>query len=245
MTVPEIVDTEPVGDDPAPGSSPRPRQFRVRAVLLLARHVIVMLPWATLIGGCAAGTALLALLAHFAGTSHTPLDQTTVRLTLIPAVTALAFVPHAPLRPLAQTTPLPAWITPAAQILLAVPALALTSWVQLLIMAHTHASAARQHLPAVYPLIAQLAGWGTLAVAIATCCDRSRYSDLGGAIGAPVALAVIAFAWFTLGVKDLLVTRPGIPRDAAIAWYTIAAVSLSITVAALRDIWHRYTRRLW
>jgi hypothetical protein len=82
-------------------------------------------------------------------------------------------------------------------------------------------------------------------VAIATCCDRSRYSDLGGAIGAPVALAVIAFAWFTPGVKDLLIARPATPRNATIAWYTIAAASVAITAAGLRNTWHRYTRRLW
>ena len=245
MTIPAILGTEFDRSDAAAGWPGQPRRVRVRAVLFLGRQAIVMMPWVTLIGGCAAGTAVLGLLAHFAGTSHTPLDQTTVRLTLLPAVAALTFVPRAPLRPLSQSTPLPAWIASAAQILLAVPALAVTCWVQLLIMAHTHPSAARHHLLAVYPLIAQLTGWSTLAVAIATCCDRSRYSDLGGAIAAPVTVAVIAFAWFTPGVKDLLVTRPATPRHATIAWYSIVAASLAITVAALQDTWHRYTRRRW
>jgi hypothetical protein len=198
-----------------------------------------MTPWATLLGGCAAGTALLAALA---ATTSTPLGQTTVRITFLPAVAALAFVPPAPLRPLAQSAPLPAWVASAAQTLLAAPVLALTCWVQLLVMAHTYPSMTRHHLAAIYPLIAQLVGWSMLAVAIAACCDRSRYYDLGGAIAAPVALAIMAFAWFTPGIKDLFVTRPATPRTATIAWYTIAAGSLTITVLAMSDTWHRYSR---
>lgn len=200
------------------------------------------MPWVTLVGGCAAGTAVLAALAD---TSQTPLGQTPVRVTFLPAVAALAFVPHGPLRPLTQTTPLPAWVTPATQTLLAAPVLALTAWVQLLIMAHTYPSTARHHLAAIYPLIAQLTGWSVLTVAIAACCDRSRFYDLAGAIAAPLAVAAIAFAWFAPGVKDLLAIHPATPRDATIGWYSIAAASLAITTAAMSDTWHRYTRRLW
>jgi hypothetical protein len=200
-------------------------------------------PWTTLTAGCVAGTAILALLAYFADTSHTPLEQTTVRLTLLPAIAALTFVPHLPLRPLAQTAPLPAWIASATQIVLAVPVLIVTSWVQLVIMAHTHPAIARHHLPAIYPLVAQLVGWAAVALAIAACCDRSRYADLTGAIAAPGTLAVIAFCWFTPGVRNLLVTGPATLPTATIAWYSIAAAVLSITAAAQRDTWHRYSRR--
>ncbi len=244
MSVPAVVGAEPAGTDPTPSGS-RLQRDRSRAALLLARHALMTTPWATLTAGCVAGTAVLALLAYFAGTSHTPLDQTTVRLTLLPAIAALTFVPHTPLRPLAQTAPLPASIASATQIVLAVPALVVTSWVQLVIMAHTHPAIARRHLPAAYPLIAQLLGWAALALAAAACCDRSRYADLTGAIAVPITLAVIAFCWFTPGVKDLLVTGPATPRTATIAWYSIAAASLAITAAALRDTWHRYTRRPW
>jgi hypothetical protein len=220
----------------------RPGMFWTRAAPVLCHHVILMMPWATLLAGCATGTALLALLA---ATSQTPLGQTAVRLTFLPAIAALAFVPQAPLRPLDQTTPLPTWVTPAAQTLLAVPALALTCWVQLLIMAHTYPSPGRHHLAAIYPLIAQLTGWSALAVAIGACCDRSRYTDLGGAIAAPLTLAAIAIAWFTPGIKDLFATHPATPRNATIAWYSITAISLAITAAAMSDTWHRYTRKRW
>jgi hypothetical protein len=212
--------------------------------MLLARHAIMTAPWATLTAGCVAGTAILALLAYFAGTSHTPLDQTTVRLTLLPAIAALTFVPHPPCRPLEQTAPLPPSIASATQIVLAVPAVVATSWAQLVIMAHTHPAVARHHLPAIYPFIAQLVGWAAIALATACCCDRSRYADLTGAIAVPITLAVIAFCWFTPDVRYLLVTGPATRRTATIAWYSIAAVFVAITAAALRDTWHRYTRRV-
>jgi hypothetical protein len=241
VTVPAVVGVQPVDNDPIEGGL-RPRRVHARPALLVARHAIMTTPWATLTAGCGAGTAALALLAYFAGTSHTPLDQTTVRLTLLPAAAALTFVPHPPLRPLAQTSPLPTSILAVTQVVLAVPVLVVTSWVQLVIMAHTHPANARHHLPATYPLIAQLVGWAAIALAAAACCDRTRYADLTGAIAAPITFAVIAFAWFTPGVKDLLVTGPATPRTATIAWYSIAAASLVITAAALRDTWHRYTR---
>jgi hypothetical protein len=123
--------------------------------------------------------------------------------------------------------------------------LALTCWVQLLVMAHTYPSPGRHHLASIYPLIAQLTGWSALAVAMAACCDRSRYYDLAGAIAAPVTLAAIAFAWFAPGVKNLLATHPAAPRNATIAWYSIAAASLAITAAAMSDTWRRYTRNRW
>jgi hypothetical protein len=243
MTVPAIVGAEPANHR-SPAES-RPRRAHAQPAVLVARHAIMTTPWPTLTAGCLTGTAVLALLAYFAGTSHTPLNQTTVRLTLLPAVAALIFVPHTPLRPLAQTTPLPTSIPSATQVILAVPVLVFTSWVQLVIMAHTHPTIARHHLAAIYPLIAQLTGWAAIALAIAAGCDRSRYADLTGAIAAPITLAVIAFCWFTPGVEDLLVTGPATPRTATAAWYSIAAASLAITVAALRDTWHRYTRRRW
>jgi len=56
---------------------------------------------------------------------------------------------------------------------------------------------------------------------------------------------VIAFCWFTPFVKDLLVSGPATRRTTTIAWYCIAAASLAITIAAMRDTWHRYTRRRW
>lgn len=129
------------GTPPAPGApfrhARRPRLSWLRALPLLARHITRTMPWTTLITGCMAGTVYLTILAHLAGTSHSPIGQGTVRLAFLPAVAALAFVPRAAFRPLTQTTPVPARVAPAGHILLAAPVLAVTCWAQLGIMAHT------------------------------------------------------------------------------------------------------------
>ena len=216
----------------------------LKALPLLARPVIRTMPWTTLIFGCLAGTAVLAVVAHSADDAHWQLSQAGVRYAFLPAIAALAYVPRAPFRPLTQATPVPAWVGPAGHILLAAPVLALTGWTQLLIMAHTVPAAAKGELPAVYPLIAQLTGWCALTVAAAACADRSRYADLGGAVAAPVSLAVIALAWYTPAFNNVLVDPPATAHGVAVAWYLLATAALALTGAALRDPWHRYTRLL-
>ena len=220
----------------------RPAGSWPRALPAAARHAAAATPWATLLAGCLTGTALLVLLAYVARHSHQPLSQNVVRLTFLPAVAALAFVPRDPLRPLTQAAPAPGWLTSAGQTLLAAPVLAATCWAQLLLMDHTAVPLAPR--PAVYPLLAQLTGWCAVAVAAAACCDRSRYADLGGAVAAPVSLAVIALAWYGPRIDRLLLAPPATAHAAAIAWYAIAAAALLLTAAAMRDRWHRYPRPL-
>jgi hypothetical protein len=184
---------------------------------------------------------VLALLAHFAG--NTPLDQSTVRITYLAAVAALAFVPHTQFRPVTQTTPVPAWVAAAGQTVLAVPVLAVTCWVQLRLMAGTiPVGAGRQ--PANYPLVAQLTAWSLLAAAIAICCERTRYALLSGAIAISITAALIAGAEFTPALQRRLLTPPATPYAATIAWYLIAATALTMANIACRDYWHRFTRRL-
>ena len=209
---------------------------------LLARHITRTMPWTTLIAGCLAGTAILAILAHVAGTSRQPLTQGVVRVAFLPAVAALAFVPRAWFRPLTQATPVPAWVAPAGHLLLAVPILAVTCWGQLRLMAHTIPPHTPGHPPAVYPVIAQLTGWCAISVAAAACVDRSRYADLGGAIAAPFSFAAIALAWYVPGSARLLVEPPGTAHTVTIAWYAVATAALALTCAAMRDPWHRYAR---
>lgn len=223
---------------PAPGSRerPRPAGFWPGTASALSRHLLVSVPWATLLAGCATGTVLLALLG---ATSRTALDQGTVRLTFLPAVAAVAFVPRTPSPALAGAVPLPAWVPAATLTLLAVPAMAITCWAQLMIMASTVPVGAG-HPPAIYPLVAQFSGWCAIGVAIAAVCDRTRYSDLGGAIAAPLALGAIALAWVTPGLKDALALPPATPRTATIAWSILATGALAIAAAGMRDRWHRY-----
>ena len=227
---------------PATSTAPRPRRFWTRALPALAQHLMRTMPWVTLLVGCASGTLVLALMAHFAG--HTPLDQGTVRVTFLPAMAALAFVPHVNFRPLIPTTPVPTWIASAGQTLPAAPVLATTCWVQLQLMASTLPAHSTAHLPAVYLLLAQLTGWSVLTIAVAACCERTRYTALSGPIATAVSLTLIAAASYTTAIKRHLLTPPATPHAATLAWYAIAAAALALSCLAIRDQWHRYTRRL-
>jgi hypothetical protein len=226
------------------GRARRHRRNRLGALPLLAGNIARTMPWVTLITGCLAGTAVLAVLARVADSSHSPLTQGTVRLTFLPAVAALAFVPRVLFRPLTQATPVPAWVVPACHLLLAAPVLAATCWAQLVIMNHTIPLHSPGHPPAVYPLIAQLAGWCAVTVAAAACVDRSRYADLGGGAAVPISAAAIALAWFVPITHKLLAEPPATSRGATFAWYAIASVALILMCAAMRDRWHRYSRAI-
>lgn len=222
----------------------RPRLSWLRALALLARPITRTMPWVTLITGCLASTVFLAVLAHVAETSRGPLDQGAVRLTFLPAIAALAFVPGVPFGPLTQAVPVPAWVAPAGHLLLAVPVLAATCWVELRIMAQTIPPHALGRPPAVYPLIAQFAGWTAVTVAAASCAGRSRYADLGGAIAAPISFGAIALAWYLPVSARLLTWPPATAHGVTIAWYAVASAACALTCVAMRDHWHRYTRSL-
>lgn len=242
---PNILNSE--GAPLAPRQPVRPAQrsrpSRLRAVPLLARPIIVTMPWATLISGCLVGTVYLAITARLAGTSQ-PLGQGNLRLAFLPAIAALAFVPRAPFRPLTQTTPVPAWTAPAGYVLLSAPILGLTCWVQLRIIASTIPPHVLARPPAVYPLIAQLTGWCAVAVATAASVDRSRYADLGGAVVAPISFAAIALAWYAPIISGFLTEPPATPSGVTITWFAVAATALALACAAMRDQWQRYARSL-
>jgi hypothetical protein len=128
----------------APRASGRParlaRRWRLswlRTLPPLARYISRTMPWVTLITSCLAGLATFTILVRVGRHDQATfwLDQGTIRLSLLPAAAALAFVPYVPFRPLTRTTPIPAWVTPAGHLLLAAPFLAMTFWEQLRIMA--------------------------------------------------------------------------------------------------------------
>jgi hypothetical protein len=204
------------------------------------------MPWITLLTGSLAGTAVFAILARIGHIAQTTfwLDPGTVRLTFLPAAAALAFVLRVPFRPLTGSTPVPAWIAQAGHLLLAAPILAATCWAQLRItgLSVPQHTIGDSHEP-LYALIAQLTGWSAVTAAAAACAARSRYADLAGAIAAPVSFAAIGLAWYTPAAARFLVEPPGTARGVTIAWYMVAAAALILTCAAMRDPWHRYTRR--
>ena len=206
---------------------------------VLIRHVARTMPWLTLISGCLAGTGFLVLMTHLADGSHMPLTQGTVRFAFLPVVAALAFLLRCPFRPLIQVTPVPAWVTPVAHVLLGAPVLGVTCLVQLRILASTFPASA-VHPPAVYPLLAQLVGWCAVTIAVAACVERSRFADLGGAVGVPASLAVIGMAWYLPASHKFLASPPAAVHELTAAWYVVAAAALVLTGTAMRDPWHRY-----
>lgn len=117
-----------------------------------------------------------------------------------------------------------------------------TCWVQLLLIHPRTQPGVISLAPAIYPLLAQLTGWCALTVAVAAGTDRSRYADLGGALAAPVSLALIALATYGPETSHLLETPPAGTHAVTAAWYSIATASLALTYLAMRDRWHRYTR---
>jgi len=212
----------------------------------LARHIARTVPWATLLAGCLISIALFAGLARVTVVEHdtSVLVEGAVQLCLLPAVAVLAFVLRGQFRPLTLVTPVPAWVTAAGQLLLAAPVLVLTGWVQLRILTLATGPQPPGGLSGdpTYALAVQLTGWAMLAVAAAACVGRSRYADLGGAIGAPVAFLIIAVASYAPGI-DKFLDRPGAQlHSVVIGWCAIAAAALIVTCLALRDSWHRYPR---
>jgi hypothetical protein len=87
----------------------------------------------------------------------------------------------------------------------------------------------------VYPLLAQLTGWSLLTVAIAACCERTRYAALSGAIATAVSFALIAATSYAGVIKRRLLAPPATPHAATIAWYAIAAAALALTCLAIGD----------
>jgi hypothetical protein len=232
---------------PAQGQPVRPahrsRLSWLRVLPLLARPLTQTMPWVTLLAGCLAGIAYLAILASVNSNSQL-LDQGNVRLAFLPVVAALAFVPRTPFRPLTQTTPVAAWLAPVGRLLLAAPVVAVTCWAQLLIIAHTVPARVIGHPPAVYPVIAQLTGWCAVTVVAAACVDRSRYADLGGGVAAPAGFAAISFAWYAPVTSRFMAEPPATAHGVTIAWYVVASAALALICVAMRDRWHRYSRHL-
>jgi hypothetical protein len=228
----------------AGGEHSRPARGRLGwlgSLPLLARPITRTMPWVTLIVGCLAGVTYLAILARAADSAHWSLSQGYVRFAFVPAIAALAFVVRTPLRPLAETTPVPVWVAPAGYLLLAAPVLAVTCWADLRIVAATAAHHAGH--AALYPLIAQLTGWCMVTVAIAAWADRSRYVDLAGVIAVFVTVAAVAAVWYLPVTARYLVDPPASQDHVTIAWYAIATGGLALTCMAMRDHWHRYAHR--
>jgi hypothetical protein len=207
------------------------RAPRARVLRAALPHLAATMPTGTLLGGCAIGLAISVVGYRFAGPASDSAGVTAVvRAAFAPLVLAAAFLAADPHRPLVAALPAPAWLTAATHTALALPILAVTAALQLRLAAAGLAAGQRYTLvPAhlAWPALSwELAAAVAIAVAIASIVARTRWHELGGAIAAPVALAVIAATQDTW---------------ADVTWRILLVGALAVATAAWaqRDPWLR------
>ena len=209
------------------------------------------MPWGTLLAGCAGGLAISVAAYQFAEPFQQPADITlTVRAGFVPIVAAVAFLLDDPHRNLTASLPAPAWLTSAARLALALPMLALTAWLQFELAAaelgidvrSQHLSAARVPWAAV---CAEFLAWSAIALTAAALAARTRWHDLGGAIGAPAALAFIGLLAFTplhlfpAAFTGLTPPQRSVWVHAEWGWWAIGLLAGLLACWACRDPWLR------
>jgi hypothetical protein len=210
--------------------APRTRAPRVLRAAL--PHLAATMPWGTLLGGCAIGLAISVVGYRFAGAASDSAGvAAVVRAAFVPLVLVAAFLAADPHRPLVAALPAPAWLTAATHTALALPVLAGTAALQLrLAAAELAAGQLYTGVPAHLPwlmLSAELAAAAAIALAAAGVVARTRWRELGGAIAAPVSLAVIAATQATW---------------ADVTWRILLVGALAVATAAWaqRDPWLRW-----
>jgi hypothetical protein len=208
-----------------------PRTWALRVLRAALPHLAATMPWGTLLGGCAIGLAISVVGYRFAGAASDSAGvAAVVRAAFVPLVLVAAFLAADPHRHLVAALPAPAWLTAATHTALALPILAATAALQLRLASAELAAGQRYtgvpaHLPWLM-LSAELAAAAAIALAAAGVVARTRWRELGGAIAAPVSLAVIAATqatWADVTWRILLV----------------GALAVATAVWAQRDPWLR------
>jgi hypothetical protein len=129
-----------------------------------ARHLAGTMPWGVLIASCAVGLGVSLAAHQLADSLQQPAIITlTARAAFVPVVGGITFLAAEPHRPLTASLPAPAWLTTAVHLMLALPLLGLTAWIQLLLAAaDLGAIRQSQHLAAQLPWAAlgtELGAW--------------------------------------------------------------------------------------
>lgn len=204
-----------------------------------------------LLAGCAVGLCI-SLAAHLLGHPfQQPASITlTVRAAFVPVVADVAFLASGPHRALAASLPAPTWLITAAHLLIALPLLVLTAWIQLSLGAADLSAALRFQGAAAAPLPwtalgSELAAWLAVALAAAALVARTRWSDLGGAIAAPAALAFLAL--LALAPAHLFPTaftaesrsQHSAWLHAEWGWWALGVIAALVLGWASRDPWLR------
>jgi hypothetical protein len=187
------------------------------------------MPWRMLIAACASGLAISLVAHQFASQDRSALGVTlALRIALIPAAAAAAFLAADPQRDLSAALPAPAWLGAAMHTALALPVIGLTAYLQLELAA-TEIVGSRAAGTAGLPrsvLVAEFAAWSATGLAAAAAVDRTRWHDLGGGIAAPVTVMLIAL--FAL-----------LPIGSAWTWWAVAFAAALVAITASRDPWLR------
>jgi hypothetical protein len=219
--------------------------------VMLARHVARTTSWGPLLAGCVTGIGVTVALRIFAGPIESPSALGLgVRASFVPVVAGLAFLLHDPYRQLTRALPARTWLPSALRLAMALPALGLSSVVQLLMAARALAvdlQAARPPAGSLpwLALTAELAAWCAVALALAAGLERTRWHDLAGLVAAVCALAVVAalaLAPLHLLPGTIIDMTSAQQRQWAAAWQLWAAVAAAAAVIAgwaAGDPWRR------
>jgi hypothetical protein len=204
-----------------------------------------------LLAGCAAGLGISLAAYQFAPPFEQPTSiALTVRAGFVPLVAAVAFLVSDPHRSLTASLPAPAWLTVAVHLVIALPVLGLTAWIQLELAAAELGTGARvqgmsgAHLPG-RSLAAELTAWIAVAVTAAALVARSRWHDLGGAIAAPAALSFVAAAalaplhLFPSAFTGLTPAQHSAWLWAEWGWWALTLAAVPAACWASRDPWLR------
>jgi hypothetical protein len=232
------------------------RRGRLRVVGAVTRHLTRTMPWRVLAAGCIAALGISVAARQFALPGQPPSSVVlTVRAAFAPVAITLAFLATDPHRALAATLPTPPWVTMGVRLVIALPALGLTAWIQLGLAGDELAASTRLQGtggtgPANLPMTAigaELAAWSAIALAAGVLVARTRWSDLGGAVAAPAAIACIALLALTplrLFPGDFTGLTPqqqDVWLRAEWSWWAITLSAIGTSCWASRDPWLRLT----
>jgi fluoroquinolone transport system permease protein len=213
-------------------------------------HLARTMPWLPLLAGCSAGVVMLAMARLSGGLQQPSAIVAVIRLGFVPVITGLSFLLHDPGRHLGSSFPAPGRLPAAAHLILAVPLLAATTWIQFGLAtvaprAGPHSAGAVPHPLPRAALSVELTACCALTIAVAALIARSHWDHLGGAVAAPVTLALI----IALGIEPplhLLSAFPAATRATHASWEHVhqewallMLIAASLACWASRDRWSR------
>jgi hypothetical protein len=203
-----------------------------------------------LLASCATGLGV-SLAAHQFAAPFQPQPSVllTIRAAFVPVAAGAAFLAANPHRNLTTSLPAPTWVTTAAHLVMALPLISLTGFIQLQLAAAElrgggRAAGGTPALPWA-ALATELVAWLAFSLAVAALVARTRWNDLGGALAAPAALGCIALLavsplrLFPAAFTGLTPAQHSAWLHAEWAWWALGQAAALTACWASRDPWHR------